>query len=146
MWIRYVLLLLVTFFAGTAIAGAFVAFITLIGIIPALARQQRFFWKRLYMGQMMYFYECLMIWGVFFGTLVNFYEPGLRLGHLALIVFTFFGGMFTGCLAGALEETLNIFPIISRRTGIRHGMCYLLMAAAFGKCVGSLVQFYLLKI
>lgn len=146
MWIRYFFMLAVTFIGGMAVAGAFVAFITLIGIVPALARQERFFWKRLDMGTIMYLYESLMIAGVFVGTLVSLYEPRLPFGVLGLFCYSFLGGMFIGCLAGALEETLNVYPIISRRTGLRHGMGYLLAAAAVGKCIGSTLYFFALKL
>lgn len=145
MWIRYLLLTAVTFAGGMAVAGAFVAFITLIGIVPALARQERFFWKRLDMGTAMYLYESLMIAGVFLGTLISLYEPKLPFGIPGLLIYAFLGGMFIGCLVGALEETLNVFPIISRRTEIRHGMCYLLAAVAVGKCIGSILYFFELK-
>lgn len=146
MWIRYVFLVAATFMGGMAVAGAFVAFITLIGIVPALARQERFFWRRLGMGTTMYLYESLMIAGVFFGTLLSLYEPQLPFGVPGLLIYSFLGGMFTGCLVGALEETLNVFPIISRRTGLRHGMGYLLVAVAVGKCIGSILYFFALKL
>lgn len=140
------LMIIVAFAGGMAVAGAFVAFITLIGIIPALARQERFFWKRLNMGTAMYLYESLMIAGVFGGTLVSLYEPKIPFGVPGLLIYTFLGGMFTGCLVGALEETLNVFPIISRRTDLRHGMSYLLAAVAAGKCIGSIIYFFVLKL
>ncbi|MDE5966092.1 MAG: stage V sporulation protein AB [Lachnospiraceae bacterium] len=164
MWIRYTALILIAFVAGISIAGAFVAFITLIGILPALARQERFFaypsvvlrmgaW--LFgretegagsMANVMYLYESLIIAGVFLGTLCSLFEPTLHLGYGGLTVFTFLGGMYTGCLVGALEETLNVYPIVSRRTKIRHGMGYVLTAAAAGKCVGSILYFFVLKL
>ncbi len=169
MWIRYAALVLASFVAGISVAGAFVAFITLIGILPALSRQERFFEysgacpagiKKMgtgifgreqektggAMARIMYLYESLTIAGVFFGTLCSIFEPGLHLGIIGLFIFTFFGGMFTGCLVGALEETLNVYPIVSRRTKIRHGMGYLLMAAAAGKALGSILYFIALKL
>lgn len=125
MWIRYAGLILAAFTAGISIAGAFVAFITLIGILPALARQERFFgygnvctfgmlragaWlcgRRTQdaggsMEDVMYLYESLIITGVFLGTLCSLFEPTLHLGYGGLTVFTFLGGMYTGCLVGAL--------------------------------------------
>lgn len=168
MWIRYTGLILTAFIAGISIAGAFVAFITLIGILPALVRQERFFAhgracpfsilrisarlsgreaEGVYsMGNVMYLYECLIITGVFLGTLCSLFEPSLHLGYGGLAVFTFLGGMYTGCLVGALEETLNVYPIVSRRTKIRRGMGYVLTAAATGKCLGSIVYFFVLKL
>lgn len=146
MWIRYVALILVTLTGGIAVAGAFVAVITLIGIVPALARQERFFWKRLDMGTAMYLYESLMVAGVMLGTGMNLFAPAVPLGIPGLVVFTFLGGMFTGCLIGALEETLQVFPILSRRTNIRYGMAYLLAAVAAGKFAGSVIYYCLLQL
>ncbi|MCI5502868.1 MAG: stage V sporulation protein AB, partial [Eubacterium sp.] len=55
----------------------------------------------------------------------------------------FFTGIFVGCLAGALAEVVNIIPILSRRVKLRKGFPYFVKAAAVGKCIGSLIQFYL---
>ncbi len=142
MWIRYVLLCLFTFSAGILVAGATAAFITLIGILPVLLRQEHLFIKIVNMSKLVYFMESLTILGIFFGNLAYLYSPELPFGVYGLLLFTFFGGMFTGCLAGALEETLQVFPIFSRRTGLRHGMPYVLLAVALGKCIGSLILFY----
>ena len=54
-----------------------------------------------------------------------------------------FTGIFAGCLAGALAEVVNIIPIFSRRIKLRKGFPYMVKAAAVGKCIGCLIQFYI---
>lgn len=145
MWIRYLFLLFCTFAAGISVAGAYAAFIALIGILPALLRHEHLFVKTQDMSKLVYGMEGITILGIWVGNVLYLFSPTLPLEEFGLSIFTFFGGMFTGCLAGALEETLQVFPIISRRTGLRHGMPYILMAAALGRCVGSLILFYQLQ-
>ena len=55
-------------------------------------------------------------------------------------ILALFGGIFVGCLAGALTEVLNVFPIISRRFKIRKYLPYAIYALAAGKTAGSIVM------
>lgn len=65
------------------------------------------------------------------------YRIPLSIPGLAFV--TLFGGIFTGCLAGALAEVLNVFPIISRRFSVRRYIPYIIYAVAAGKMIGSII-------
>ena len=46
------------------------------------------------------------------------------------------GGVF-GCLAIALAEILNTFPIMFRRFGIKEGLSWIMLFMALGKMAGA---------
>ena len=104
--INKILLGWVAFGAGFAVAGGFIAFISLIGIVTRLA----------------------------------------GITNSIMYLSSLFTGIFAGCLAGALAEVVNIIPIFSRRVKLRKGFPYMVKAAALGKCIGCLIQFYLFNL
>ena len=89
--------------------------------------------------------ESLIIAGVTLGTLTQLTEITLPFGIAGYYIFNLFGGVFIGCLAGALAETINIFPIISRRFAIRDFLPYVLAAAALGKAFGSMLHLLIMN-
>ena len=141
--IREILLIWTTLAAGFATAGGFVAFISLIGIVPRLAAITK-------TADHIPLYETCLALGLITMNLLSLYPVDFTwfpriLPGLLLNTGGFFTGIFVGCLAGALAEVINIIPILSRRIQLRKGFPYFIMAAAFGKCIGSFVQFYLFR-
>jgi stage V sporulation protein AB len=137
MWIlKQVLLGTMAFSFGLVVAGGFLAFISLIGVVPRLASITK-------TAKYVTTYENSLIYGAFLGNLFSLYERTLPLGASALILPGLFGGIFVGCLAGALAEVVNVIPIFSRRIGLRKGIPYLVYALGIGKGLGSLIQFFL---
>ena len=51
-------------------------------------------------------------------------------------------GIFVGCIAVALAEILDTFPITFRRMHIKEGLSAVMLAMAFGKCIGSFLYFF----
>lgn len=137
MLIKNVLFCLFCLIAGGAISAGYVAFITLLGVFEKLGEKYKALDKRKSI-------ELFIILGVTFGNVVDLFKVPLPFGTLGLSIYNLFGGIFTGCLAGALAETLCIFPILSRRFNIRDYLPYVLVAAALGKAVGSLTQLFYL--
>lgn len=138
MWISFILFLLFCLIAGSAIAAGYVAFITLLGVFDKLTTKFK-------SGKYSYYIETAIILGVTAGNLFYLLQLNLPFGIYGYVIFSLFGGIFTGCLAGALAETLDIFPIISRRFNIRNSLPYALAAAALGKAFGSIIYLYILK-
>ncbi len=139
MFTREVLFVLFCIIAGGAISAGYVAFITLLGVFQKLSEKL----KAYQYGKKL---ENLIILGVTIGNLVYLFNLNLSVyGQTGMFLFALAGGIFTGCLAGALAETINVFPIISRRFQIRMFLPYILVAAALGKMAGSFVGLYLLK-
>jgi stage V sporulation protein AB len=142
MWIREGAFLVFTFMAGAGISCGYVAFITLLGVFEKLSDKYK-------MANNTKLIEWLIITGVSFGNLfflLNRSLPfeSLKVMNILYMLFNLFGGIFLGCLAGALAETLSIFPIFSRRFNIRKYLPYVLIAAALGKIFGAYVELVIL--
>lgn len=131
-----VLLIIYGLSAGALIAGSFLAFLSMIGVIPRLAAMTKTIkYARLYE-------DCIALGGIL-GTAVWIYRWQIPFGRAALAAYGLFGGIFTGCLIGALAEMLKSLPILSRRILLRDKIPYILYAIAFGKMAGCFIQFYL---
>ena len=63
------------------------------------------------------------------------------LGTPLLCAFGLSAGIYTGCLAVALAEILDAFPIMFRRTKMKVGQEWVLYAMALGKMVGAFYFF-----
>ena len=133
MLIKQILFMFFCTIAGSAIAAGYVAFITLLGVFQKLIEKYK-------AAKYIKAVETTIIAGVTLFNLVSLYELTLPLGIWGLSIFNIIGGIFVGCLAGALAETLNIFPILSRRFKIRTWLPYVLIAAGIGKAIGSIIQ------
>ena len=123
---------------GFAVAGGYLALISLIGILPRLASTTK-------TVKHMIRYENALIYGVFIGTLWYSYDIPLVIGPLIPAMTGFFGGIFIGCLAGALAEVISVIPIFSRRAKVRKGIPYVIYALGIGKGIGVLVQYFVLR-
>ncbi|MGO0060937.1 stage V sporulation protein AB [Brevibacillus fluminis] len=121
---------------GIAVGSGFVAFITVLDIIPRLTQLTS---SASYIRS----YEWALITGVLFFTLVDFFVWVMNLPAVVTAVFGIFAGLFVGTLAAGLTEVLNVFPILAKRIHLQESMLWLLMAMVFGKMIGSLLQWLL---
>lgn len=121
--------------AGLLIAGSFLAFLCMIGIVPRIAAVT----KTMDCARK---YEDFIVLGAVLGNVWYLYEISIKVGWIGLVLYGFFGGFFVGCLAAALAEVLKSVPIFARRIQLRKGMPYLVYSLALGKLCGSLVQFF----
>ncbi|MEE1313680.1 MAG: stage V sporulation protein AB [Lachnospiraceae bacterium] len=122
---------------GIIIAGSFLAFLSMIGIIPRIAAVT----KTMNCARK---YEDFIVLGAVLGNTISLYSITVNLWWIGIVLYGFFGGFFVGCLAGALAEVLKSVPIFSRRIKLRKGQPYLVYSLAAGKLVGSLIQFFVL--
>ena len=132
MLIRYICLGIAATAGGAAIASGFFAFISLIGVFPKLA-------EKIKADNHYMLIENLLAFGAAIFNAVYVFNIRIPLTLIGLSVFTLFGGIFTGCLAGALAEVLNVFPVISRRFSVRRYIPYVIYAVAAGKLIGSII-------
>ena len=130
--------LILGFSSGLIIAGSFLAFLSMIGIIPRIAAVT----KTMNCARK---YEDAIVLGAVLGNLLYLYEIHLPLWWIGILLYGFFGGFFVGCLAAAIAEVLRSVPIFARRIRLRKGMPYLVYSLALGKTAGSLIQFFLLS-
>ncbi|HJC50381.1 MAG TPA: stage V sporulation protein AB [Candidatus Anaerostipes avistercoris] len=138
MWIREAFLMFCGLSAGALIAGSFLAFLSMIGVIPRLAALTKSVkYARLYE-------DCIALGGIT-GTAVFLYRWQIPLGNFLLLLFGLFGGIFVGCLIGALAEVLKSIPVFSRRIALRKGIALVIYALALGKMLGCYLQFYVFE-
>ncbi len=116
---------------GLAVGSGFVAFLTVLGIIPRLTQLTKTM-------KMIHYYEWAVIFGAVTGGWLGLRGESFSWTPYLLIFIGLGSGIFTGMLAAALTEVLNVFPILAKRIGIDDRIVYLLMAIVFGKVLGSL--------
>jgi stage V sporulation protein AB len=121
--------------AGLVISGAVFAFIAVIGVVPRLAQKTK-------TRKFVKLYEEALIVGGILGTAADFFDFHLMLGAPFVILYSLSTGIFFGCIAVSLAEVLNVFPVLTRRAGLRQGLFFFIIALAFGKLAGSLLYFF----
>jgi len=131
MIINILILIVVSFAGGLAVGAGYVAFLTVLGIIPRLMQLTKTM-------KMIQFYEWAAILGTLFGCWLSLYEPTLNQSVLLMVPLGSLYGIFVGMLAAALTEVLNVFPILTKRIGMEKKLLILIMAIVFGKITGSL--------
>lgn len=124
---------------GLAVGIGFVAFLTVLGIIPRLTQLTK-------TGHHIHAYEWAVIISVVISSLFDLRNWSVRLYSGVLIPIGLANGLFIGMLAAALTEVLNVLPILSKRIGMEGKLILLLMSLVFGKIAGSLFQWlYFIK-
>lgn len=121
-------------FGMTVSAGVF-AFITMLDVIPRLAH-------RTGTASHLYLYENAIIFGGTFGNIVILFVRHFPVSQIGLAVFGICSGVFVGCLAMALAESLRVIPIFVRRLKMRKGLPVILLALALGKLAGTIFQYF----
>ena len=130
MWIREVFLGFVGLASGLAVSAAVFAFVISLGIIPRFAAKS-------HTNSHILTYENAILLGGIFGNLLSVFGFDLPLGMALIGVFGLSSGIYTGCLAVALAEILNTFPIMFRRMKVKVGQNWVLVAMALGKMAGA---------
>ncbi|ALC81476.1 MULTISPECIES: stage V sporulation protein AB [Bacillus] len=131
MIIKMILLLLLGLGGGLAVGAGFVAFLTVLGIVPRLMQMTKTF-------QFIHSYELAVISGAVILAWTSLHDYRLYLPEIILLPIGLFSGMFIGMLAAALTEVINVLPILAKRVGMGERIIALLMAIVFGKVLGSL--------
>ena len=119
---------------GMVTAAGVFALITVIGIIPRLAGRSR-------TGARIHTYETAICLGGILGNLADIYHVPLGLGVPGEILYGLCSGVFVGCLVMSLAETVNVIPVMVKRSRLRVGIQYVVLAFAIGKCIGSIIFF-----
>ncbi len=119
------------------VGGAFVAILTVLGVIPRLIQISRTI-------RLVHVYGGTIILGTLFGTYLSFTQITWEQPVLILLFWGAIHGVFNGMLAAALVEILNVFPLLSKRLGLEKYMVILLFAIVLGKISGSMFQWLVL--
>jgi stage V sporulation protein AB len=126
-----ILLIIIGFSGGLAVGCGFVAFLTVLGIIPRLTQLTK-------TATLIRSYEWSVVSGAIVGTWLGLRSIELGLSPFLLLPIGLAAGIFVGMLAAALTEVLNVLPILAKRIGINEKILVLLMAIVLGKMLGSL--------
>ena len=129
-WLRTVVYYAVGISFGAAVAAGLFAFITTVGVVTRLAAGTK-------TAKHVMLYETVAVVGVTMANLVDLFQVGFSAGIVFRAVCGLFFGVFVGCLAAALAEVVNVFPVMTRRIKLKVGMAYLVLAFALGKGFGA---------
>jgi stage V sporulation protein AB len=119
--------------SGLAVGSGFVAFLTVLGIIPRLTQLTKTM-------KMIQHYEWAVVIGALTGVIASLRDPTLNISSFFLIPLGITGGVFFGMLAAALTEVLNVLPILVKRIRLDGEIIILIMAIVLGKIFGSIFQ------
>ena len=126
-------LVLIGLAGGIVVGGGLVALLVVLDIVPRLSQLAR-------SAMRVRDFEAAIVTGVLFWTWADFFAWKIGLPSFVAVLFGALAGCFVGMLAAALTEVLNVLPITAKRLGLGSYMVWLLMAMAFGKIVGSLID------
>jgi stage V sporulation protein AB len=140
MWVKHILMAGIAYACGMAVSAGSFAFLLVIGVLPRMI-------KKTNLADRIFAVENSVILGVVTGAAVSVIDwekqfPIVWLGHFFLALYGLSSGIFVGCIAVALAEILNTFPILFRRMNIKRGLQFMMLAMALGKMVGSLFYFF----
>ncbi|MGM8214025.1 stage V sporulation protein AB [Bacillaceae bacterium W0354] len=133
MTISHLIEIFVGLAGGLAVGSGFVAFLTVLGVIPRLVQLSK-------SKGAVRLYEASVILGAIFGILISFTDQFFYLPIWLEMFWGLLHGIFIGMLAAALTEVLNVFPILAKRIKLDRHLEVLILAIVFGKIVGSLFQ------
>ena len=135
MFLRHIFMAGLATACGIAVSAGTFAFLLVIGVIPRMIKRCNF-------GERILMVENTVILGVLTGAVFSVVEwkaqlPYPWLAHVILGAYGTAAGIFVGCIAVALAEILNTFPILFRRLYINRGLSGVMIAMALGKMAGK---------
>jgi stage V sporulation protein AB len=133
MTIKILLVVFIGFASGLSVGAGFVAFLTVLGVIPRLTQLSKSM-------RMIKYYEWAVVLGVLVGVVASLRDPSLQISSYFLIPLGLTGGVFIGMLAAGLTEVVNVFPILAKRIRVDGQIIILVMAIVLGKIFGSIFQ------
>ncbi|NSL50454.1 stage V sporulation protein AB [Calidifontibacillus erzurumensis] len=131
MTLKILFTILVGFAGGLAVGAGFVAFLTVLGVIPRLTQLTKTM-------KYIFLYEWGVVFGATTGGWISLREKIYHFPSISMIPIGLANGIFVGMLAAALTEVLNVWPILAKRIGVQEKLLILLTAIVFGKIFGSL--------
>lgn len=94
------------------------------------------------MGKYIRCFENIVIVGGIIGGLIGVFRFRIHLGMAMAVVYGIMSGIFVGCMAVALAETLNAMAVFARRVYLKKGLRIIIYGIALGKLTGSLLYFF----
>lgn len=135
MLIRHIFLGFLGIASGFVVSAGTFAFLIVIGVVP------RMIGKCNRAAGTIHFENAIILGGILGNIASIFLQLRLPFGPLFLCAYGLSAGIFVGCIAVALAEILNTFPIVFRRIGLKQGLAFMMLAMALGKMAGSFYYF-----
>ena len=132
MWGK-LLLLFAGLSGGICVAGGLFAFLTIVGVVTRLASGTK-------TAKNVVLYEDISLFGLVFGNIAYLFGNNMPIGTISLLIYGLGAGVFTGCLAAALAEIVNVSPVMVKRIKLKYGISAVMVAFALGKLAGSIYQ------
>ena len=130
---KNVLLAVIGLGGGMLVAGGLFAFLVTVGVVTRLAAGTK-------TAKFVMLYEDMALLGGAIGNIVYVYGVGLPTVGAGFALYGLCAGIFTGCLAAALAEVINMLPVLSERLNMKKGMTAVMVVFAIGKLVGAWVH------
>lgn len=137
MLIEHIILGFIGFACGLSVASGSFAIAVKLGIIPEMASKSKT------ANRIMTYENATILGGITGNILAVFPQIRFPAGHIFLALLGLGAGIFIGCMAVALAEIINAYPIMYRRMKLKIGMEWVLATIAVGKMSGCL--FYFIK-
>lgn len=119
---------------GIVVAGGLFAFMTTIGVVTRLTAATK-------TAKHTMCYESVILFGAMLSNFADLFRLGILWKCATLrIVYGVFSGIFTGCLAAALAEVIQVMPVFASRIRLKKGMPFIVAAFALGKMFGSWIM------
>ena len=141
MLLKSMILIVLGLCSGLGVAAGTFAFFLVIKVIPRMIQKAKLQHKVI-------FIENILVRGILFGTILSFFLWRKKWLYVIFgkTLLTFFGlsaGIFAGCIAVAVAEILDTFPIFFRRLKLQEHLAEgFLFVMALGKKIGSLFYFF----
>lgn len=135
MWIRHLFVAMTGLVSGAAIAAGTFAFVMIIGVVPRLI-------GKCHRAAGTMCFENAIILGAVTGCVWSIFpDIPIPFDRVMLVAFGLSAGIFVGCIAIALAEILDTFPILFRRFHVKKGLFWVILFLALGKMCGSFYYF-----
>ena len=137
-FLRYFLISVIGLAGGVMVSAGLFALIVKVGVVTRMAARTK-------TAGYCQWYEDMVSLGAAFGNAYSVFQWTLPGGYPVLLLIGLFSGVFTGCMALALAEVINAFPIFFRRLKVSQGIIFVVVAFAVGKMLGSFIQLVLYR-
>lgn len=125
--------------AGVLVACGLCAFITMIGVMTRIS------WKTKTMDKIGIYENCMIVSAVaaaYLYLLMPNFHLNQAVSSVILAIEGLFIGIYVGCVAMSLAESLDASVVLFRRIKLKGNTKYIILAAALGKFVGNFIYFW----
>ncbi len=131
-----IILAVIGFAGGIAVAGGTFALITILGIVPRLIGKTG-------LACDVYKMETAIALGGTVGSLISVYHFKVHIGIVGMVIAAIFAGIFVGALSMSLAESLKVVPVLFQRLKMQMGLPIIVVMLAIGKALGTFYQLFI---